>query len=520
MNIFTYILTFLLGIFGALFVFFIFKKRILSGEYKQIKISKEEFEEKTKEEFDNYKKKLDLEIREEFINWKNDYNQKNISRSRRLNENEKRLVIKEENLDRRYVNLENREKELSKRETDLNYKEEELSVFKNKLNEVYTEQNRILEKISGMTVSEAKEMIMKQCESEAKLESVQKLKIIESDLKEKSNLMAKDVISTAIQRIASEHVISSSVTVIDLPNDEMKGRIIGREGRNIRALENATGVDFIVDDTPEAIIVSSFDPIRREIAKESLETLIADGRIHPARIEEVVEKIKNNFDNYLKEIGENTVIELGIQDINPELYFYIGKLQFRTSYGQNALLHSKEVALISAFMAKEIGANVNIAKRAGLLHDLGKSIDRETEGTHTKISVDLARKYGESKIVQEAIASHHLDVDFTSVEGVLVQAADSISAARPGARREIFETYIKRLEKLEEVCRSFEGVTKAFALRAGREVRVIINSNELNDNKTFIMSKDIARKVQKELEYPGQIKVTVIREVRAIEYAK
>ena len=520
MNIFTYILTFLLGIFGAFFVFFIFKKRILSGEYKQIKISKEKFEEETKEEFDNYKKKLDLEIREEFINWKNDYNQKNINRSRTLNENEKRLVVKEENLDRRYVNLENREKELNKREKDLNYKEEELDVVKSKLNEVYNEQNRILEKISGMTVSEAKEMIMKQCESEAKLESVQKLKIIENDLKEKSDLMAKDVISTAIQRIASEHVISSSVTVIDLPNDEMKGRIIGREGRNIRALENATGVDFIVDDTPEAIIVSSFDPIRREIAKESLETLIADGRIHPARIEEVVEKIKNNFDNYLKEIGENTVIELGIQDINPELYFYIGKLQFRTSYGQNALLHSKEVALISAFMAKEIGANVNIAKRAGLLHDLGKSIDRETEGTHTKISVDLARKYGESKIVQEAIASHHLDVDFTSVEGVLVQAADSISAARPGARREIFETYIKRLEKLEEVCRSFEGVTKAFALRAGREVRVIINSNELNDNKTFIMSKDIARKVQKELEYPGQIKVTVIREVRAIEYAK
>jgi len=520
MNVFTYILTFLLGILGAFFVFVIFKKRILSGEYRQIKISKEEFEEKIKGEFDNYKKKLDLEIKEEFINWKNDYNQKNINRSRKLNENEKRLVVKEENLDRRYVNLENREKELNKREKDLNYKEEELDVVKSKLNELYNEQNRILEKISGMTVSEAKEMIMKQCESEAKLESVQKLKIIESDLKEKSDLMAKDVISTAIQRIASEHVISSSVTVIDLPNDEMKGRIIGREGRNIRALENATGVDFIVDDTPEAIIVSSFDPIRREIAKESLETLITDGRIHPARIEEVVEKIKNNFDNYLKEIGENAVIELGIQDINPELYFYIGKLQFRTSYGQNALLHSKEVALISAFMAKEIGANVNIAKRAGFLHDLGKSIDRETEGTHTKISVDLARKYGESKIVQEAIASHHLDVDFTSVEGVLVQAADSISAARPGARREIFETYIKRLEKLEEVCRSFEGVTKAFALRAGREVRVIINSNELNDNKTFIMSKDIARKVQKELEYPGQIKVTVIREVRAIEYAK
>lgn len=520
MSTFLYILTFLLGISGGYFLFLILKKRILSNEYDQLKIAKKEYEEGAKEELDNYKKKINFEIKEEFMNWKNDYNQKNVNKSQRLNEIEKRLIVKEDNLDRRYANLEGREKELKKKEKDLYYKEEELGAFENKLKEVYDEQKRKLEKISGMTVSEAKEMIMKQCESEAKLESVQILKLIEEDLKEKSNLMAKDVISTAIQRIASEHVISSSVTVIDLPNDEMKGRIIGREGRNIRALENATGVDFIVDDTPEAIIVSSFDPIRREIAKKSLETLITDGRVHPARIEEVVDKIKNNFDDYLKEIGENTIIELGIQDINPELFIYIGKLQFRTSYGQNALQHSKEVAMISAFMAKELGANVNIAKRAGLLHDVGKSIDRETEGTHTKISVDLAKKYGESTIVQEAIASHHLDVDFTSIEGVLVQAADSVSAARPGARREIFETYIKRLEKLEEVCKSFEGVTKAFALRAGREVRVIVNSNELNDNKTFIMSKDIAKKVQKELEYPGQIKVTVIREVRAVEYAK
>ncbi|MCP4213149.1 MAG: ribonuclease Y, partial [bacterium] len=333
-------------------------------------------------------------------------------------------------------------------------------------------------------------------------------------------IMSKDIISTAIQRIASEHIISSSVTVIDLPNDEMKGRIIGREGRNIRALENATEVDFIVDDTPEAIIVSSFDPIRREIAKKALETLITDGRIHPARIEEIVEKIKADFNNYLKEVGENTVVELGVRDINPELFYYIGKLKYRTSYGQNVLQHSKEVSMIAAMMARELGVNVNLAKRAGLLHDIGKSIDRETEGTHTELSVDLVKRHGESRKVQDAIASHHMDVDFTSVEGVLIQAADSMSAARPGSRREIFETYIKRLEKLEEVGKSFGGVNKAYALRAGREVRVIINSNELDDNKTFLISKDIARKIQAELEYPGQIKVTVIREVRATEYAK
>jgi ribonuclease Y len=371
-----------------------------------------------------------------------------------------------------------------------------------------------------MTAQEAKDMIIKQYESEARLESAQRLKVIEEDLKEKSDLLAKDIISTAVQRIASEHIISSSVTVVDLPNDEMKGRIIGREGRNIRALENATGVDFIVDDTPEAIIVSSFDPMRREIAKRVLETLITDGRIHPARVEEIVEKITKNFDDYLREIGENTVLELGIKDMNPELYYYLGKLKFRTSYGQNSLQHSKEVAMIAAFMAKELGANVNVAKRAGLLHDIGKAIDRETEGTHTQLSVDLAKKHGESQIVQDAIASHHMDVEFNSIEGVLIQAADSTSAARPGARREIFESYIKRLDNLEEVSKSFEGVNKAYALRAGREVRVLIDSNELDDNRTFLISKDIAKKIQEEMEYPGQIKVTVIREVRAVEYAK
>jgi ribonuclease Y len=499
---------------------FLLKKRIFAGEYNKVEGLKRGLEEKYESEFENQKKKMASDLKEEFNTWKNEYNRKQSNKANRLNEMERRLIQREENLDRRYINLDNKEKELKKREKDLHYQEEELAALKSKLSAIYEEEKSKLQKISGMTVQEAKEMIIKQCESEARLEAAQRLRTIEDELNEKSTVMAREVVSTAIQRIASEHIISSSVTVIDLPSDEMKGRIIGREGRNIRALENATEVDFIVDDTPEAIIVSSFDPIRREIAKQALETLINDGRIHPARIEEIVDKIKGNFDNYLKEIGEGAVLELGISDVNPELYYYIGKLKYRTSYGQNVLQHSKEVAMICGIMARELDTNVNIAKRAGLLHDIGKSIDRETEGTHTELSVELVKKYGESQTVQEAIASHHMDVDFTCIEGVLVQAADSMSAARPGSRREIFETYIKRLEKLEEVSKSFLGVNKAYALRAGREVRVIIDSNELDDNRTFIMSKDIAKRIQSEMEYPGQIKVTVIREVRAVEYAK
>jgi ribonucrease Y len=520
MDIILYIALFIIGIFVGFVAFVLFKKKIFAGEYEKIAFLRTELIEKTRNEVEAKKKQLNSELKEEFINWKNEYNRKQSAKVNRLNEMERRLIQREENLDRRYINLDNKEKEIKRKEKDLHYQEEELSALKAKLNNSYEEQKAILEKIAGMTAEEAKEEIIKQYESEARLESAQRLRAIEEEYREQSNMLAKDIISTAIQRIASDHVISSSVTVIDLPTDEMKGRIIGREGRNIRALETATEVDFIVDDTPEAIIVSSFDPIRREIAKQALETLITDGRIHPARIEEIVEKIKGGFDGHLRQIGEDAVLELGIKDIDPELFFYLGKLKFRTSYGQNVLQHSQEVAMIAALMARELGVNVNIAKRAGLLHDIGKSIDRETEGTHTDLSVELARKHKESIRVQEAIASHHMDVDFTSVEGVLVQAADSMSAARPGSRREIFETYIKRLEKLEEVSQSFDGVKKAYALRAGREVRVIVNSNETDDNRTFLMSKDIAKKIQEEMEYPGQIKVTVIREVRATEYAK
>jgi len=515
-----YILLFIGGAGVGFLLFFILKGKIFAGEFQKVESLKAELETKNKTEIETLRKKTTLELKEDFIKWKNEYNQKQSQRQSKLNEMEKRLIQKEENLDRRYGNLDNKEKDIKKKEKEIHHKEEENKILKQKLDNTMEEQKRVLEKIAGMTANEAKAQMKSQFESEAKLEAAQNLKIIEKEYKEKAELIGRDIISTSIQRIASEHVMSSAVTVIDLPSDDMKGRIIGREGRNIRALETATGVDFIVDDTPEAIIVSSFDPIRREKAKQTLQTLISDGRIHPARIEEVVNKVERDFDDYLRKIGEDVVLELGIQNLNPELHYYIGRLKFRTSFGQNALAHSKEVALISAFMATELGVSENIAKRAGLLHDLGKSIDRETEGTHTELSVELARKYGESKIVQEAIASHHMDVEFTSVEGVIVQAADSISASRPGARREIFETYIKRLENLEEASVSFDGVTKAYALRAGREVRVIINSNELDDNKTYIMSKEIAKKVQDELEYPGQIKITVIREIRAIEYAK
>jgi ribonuclease Y len=510
----------ILGILLGAGAVFLLKKRIFAGEYAKVAAHKIQLESKNQEEMVRAKKQSMLELKEEFSEWKNEYNRKHNENINRLNVMEKRLIQKEENLDKRYSNLDNKEKELKKKERDLDIQEEETAALKVSVNKLYEEQRLMLEKISGLTVQEAKELIIKQYEGEARLESAQKLKLIDEELKSKSLQMAKDVISNAVQRIASEHVVSSSVTVIDLPSDEMKGRIIGREGRNIRALETATGVDFIVDDTPEAILVSSFDPIRREIAKQTIQTLIADGRIHPARIEEIVERIKGNFDTYLRREGENAVLELGIKEINPELYFYLGKLKFRSSFGQNVLEHSKDVAMIAAMLAREIGVNVNICKRAGLLHDIGKAIDRETEGTHTSLSVELTKKYGESAAVQDAIASHHMDTEFHSIEAVLIQAADGISAARPGARREILETYIKRLEKLEELSKSFAGVTKAYALQAGREIRVIVNANELDDNHTFLICKDIAKKIQDEMEYPGQIKVSVIREVRAIEYAK
>ena len=459
------------------------------------------------------KKEITIEAKEEAHRLRTETEAEIRERRAEIQKAERRLIQKEETIDRKIEGLERKEESIAAKEQTIIEKQ-------NDVEDIVRRQTEELERISGYTREEAKALLLSNVEKEVRVEASLLIKDIESKAREEGDKKAKEIITGAIQRCASDHVAESTVSVVPLPNDEMKGRIIGREGRNIRALENATGVDFIVDDTPEAILISSFDPIRREIAKQAMQTLISDGRIHPARIEEVVEKIKANFDNYLKKEGEAAVLEVGIENINPELYYYLGKLKFRSSFGQNVLQHAKEVALIAAMLARELGLKSGVAKRAGLLHDIGKAIDRETEGTHTELSVELVKRHGESKAVQDAIASHHMDCDFNSIEGILIQVADTISAARPGARREILETYIKRLEKLEELSKSFSGVSKAFAFQAGREVRVIVNANELDDNRTYLMSKDIARKVQEEMEYPGQIKVTVIREVRAIEYAK
>jgi ribonuclease Y len=361
---------------------------------------------------------------------------------------------------------------------------------------------------------------MKSLENEARNESAKKIRQIEDQAKETGLIRAKKIISSAIQRCGSEYVQETSVSVVDLPSDEMKGRIIGREGRNIRALEMATGVDLIIDDTPEAVILSGFDPYRREIAKISIEKLIADGRIHPARIEEIVEKVKSELDKKMKEEGDEICFSIGIHDIHPELVTLLGKLKYRSSYGQNVLYHSREVAIIAGMMAAEIGANAMVAKRGGLLHDIGKAVDKETEGTHVEIGAKLLRKYGENEEVIHCVESHHFDTEPRTIEAILVQSADSLSAARPGARREILETYVKRLEKLEEIADSFKGVSKAYAIQAGREIRIIVESEKVSDDQMAWMAKDISKKIEEELEYPGEIKVTVIREIRSVEYAR
>jgi ribonuclease Y len=476
--------------------------------------------EKAQEDAEKVKREATLEAKEKFLNLKSDFERQTRDRRRKFNEQERRLVNKEENLERKVQNLERKEREFTNKELRIANKESELSEQEKKYASLNQRAIEELERVSNLTQEDAKRELQSRIEDEAKLESVQALRRIEEETREKSQAMAQDIISQAIQRSAAEHVVETTVSVVDLPSDDMKGRIIGREGRNIRALELATGVDIIVDDTPEAVILSSFDPIRREMARLAIHKLVTDGRIHPARIEEVVETVKEELDRKIKQEGESVVLELRIQDLHPELIKHLGKLKYRTSYGQNVLQHAKEVATLSALMAKELGLNVRTALRAGLLHDIGKAVDREFEGTHTELSVSLAKKYGEPEAVWQAIASHHRDIDFPSIEAVLVQAADTLSAARPGARRELLETYIKRLEKLEEVANSYDGVAKAFALQAGREIRIIVESQKISDDQATLAAKEIAQKIKDELDYPGQIKVTVIREMRAVEYAR
>ncbi|MDH7513127.1 MAG: ribonuclease Y [Clostridiales bacterium] len=473
-----------------------------------------------KAEAEKVTQKAALEVKEKYLNFEAEFERQTRDKRRKISEMERRLINKEENLDRRFQALERKERDFSSKERRLFQREKELDIQEETINALIKKQTEELERISGLSQEEAKNQLIKKLEEEAKLEAVQVMRRIEEETREKGQAMAREIISQAIQRSAAEHVVETTVSVVDLPSEDMKGRIIGREGRNIRALELATGVDIIVDDTPEAVILSSFDPIRREMARLAIQKLVIDGRIHPARIEEIVETVKTDLEQEIKQEGESVILELRVQNVHPELVKLLGKLKYRTSYGQNVLQHSKEVAMLAALMAKELGVDPQVAIRAGLFHDIGKAVDKEVEGTHTELSVELVKKYGESDKVAQAIASHHRDVDFPSIEAVLVQAADTLSAARPGARRELLETYIKRLEKLEEIAHSFDGVSKAFALQAGREIRIIVESQRVSDDRAAVVAKEIAQKIKNELDYPGQIKVTVIREMRAVEYAR
>ena len=459
------------------------------------------------------RKEIMMEAKEEIHRLRSEMERENKDRRNDLQRQERRLLQKEENLDRKIESFERKEEKLASKEQRLNAAQEKA--------EAMLEKRQVeLERISGLTSDEAKQELLQSLEDEVKHESAMMVKDLEQQAKDEADRKAREIISLAIQRCAADHVAETTVSVVGLPNDEMKGRIIGREGRNIRTLETLTGVDLIIDDTPEAVVLSAFDPIRREIARVALEKLIVDGRIHPARIEEMVEKAQKEVEAQIREDGENAAMDVGVHGIHPELLKLLGRMKFRSSYGQNALRHSIEVAQLSGLLAGEVGVDVRMAKRAGLLHDIGKSIDHEVEGSHIQIGVDLCKKYKESPIVINTVASHHGDVEPESLIACIVQAADAISAARPGARRETLETYTNRLKQLEDITNEFKGVEKSFAIQAGREIRVMVVPDHVSDADMVLLARDIAKQIEAELEYPGQIKVNVIRESRAVDYAK
>lgn len=469
---------------------------------------------------DRLRKDAEISARERLLSARTEFERETRDQRLELVALEQSLAEKKAEIDERAAQLEQREREAISREEDLQQRVEAIDLRSQELEAALAEERVKLEQIAGLTTEQAKAELIKAMENEARMDAANLVRKIEEESTEKAKEKARRVISMAIQRIASEHVIESTVSVVDLPSDEMKGRIIGREGRNIRAFEQATGVDLIVDDTPEAVILSCFEPVRREIARRALESLIQDGRIHPGRIEELVGKVRSEMDEKLLADGEAAALEVGIPDLHPEIHKLIGRLQFRSSYGQNALKHSMEVAWLAHHMAAELGADADVAKRAGLVHDIGKAVDREMDGTHLELGRELLKRYGETDDVIHAMECHHGDYDPHSVEAVLVTAADALSAARPGARREILENYIKRLEKLEGMATDFEGVEKAYAIQAGRELRIIVESDKISDDKAVWLARDVAKKVEAELTYPGQIKVTVIRETRAVEYAR
>ena len=489
------------------------RKKTAESKIKGAESEAERILENAKKEAENSKKEEILKAKEEIMKTRNELDDEIKERRSEITLQEKRIIQKEENLERRSESMERRERDLDRRIRESDEREKEIE-------EIHEEQTRKLEEIARLSKEEAKVMLLEQLDRKLSDEKAVLIREAESKAKENATKNAREIIGYAIQKCAADHTSETTVSVVALPNDDMKGRIIGREGRNIKTLETLTGIDLIIDDTPEAVILSGFDPLRREVAKIALEKLIEDGRIHPAKIEEMVEKAKEEVENIIKQEGERAVLETGVHGLHPDLVKLIGKLKYRTSYGQNVLNHSIEVSNLARIMAEELGLDPKIARRAGLLHDIGKALDHDMEGTHVEIGVDVLKKYKENDIIINAVQAHHGDVEPKTIEAVLVQAADAISASRPGARRETLETYIKRLEKLEEIEDSFEGVDKSFAVQAGREIRLIVKPEKISDSQMIILAREVAKKVESEMEYPGQIKVNVIRETRAIEYAK
>jgi len=506
------------AVFGA--IAFVMARRSLAGERASLRTEAERIRAEAGKAAESKLREATVEAKEKVLAARAEFEKSIAARRQEVAALENRVVSKEENLDRKLASQERREEEFGRKERALSEQQRKVEETQTEASRLVDDQKKRLEQISGMTAVDAKRDLVRSIENEARVEGAGLMRRIEEEALEQSTQKARHIIGMAIQRLASDVVVEATVSVVELPSDDLKGRIIGREGRNIRALEAATGVDLIIDDTPEAIVISAFEPLRREVARLALEKLIVDGRIHPARIEEIVEKVRSELWERIRQEGEACALEFGIADLHPELIKLLGRLKFRTSYGQNVLQHSKEVSWLATNMASELGGKVEVAKRAGLLHDIGKAIDREMEGTHLELGREVLKKFGESNEVIHAMECHHGDYEPRSLEAVLVNGADALSAARPGARREILETYVKRLEKLEHIADGFKGVQKAFAVQAGRELRIVVEANRVTDDEALWLSRDVAKKIEAELQYPGQIKVVVIRETRAVDFAR